>query len=122
MLLMYNTGEKTVLVIFCAYGSFGWALIALGKEAESVNLLDEVVHARPPSKSEPDHQHPYHYKCVHYIHDRPAGKEEWRLLRRILHTHTVNTPQCQRPGKQSVQQRYRHNLISTLQLLSVRFI
>jgi hypothetical protein len=88
------------------YRGFGWALIALGKEAESVNLLDEVVNARPPSKSKADHQHRYHYKCVHYAHDHPSGKEEWRFLRRILDTHTVNTPQCQRLGKQSVQQRF----------------
>ncbi len=41
------------------YRAFGWALIALGKEAESVNLLDEVVNARLHSKSKDDHQHPY---------------------------------------------------------------
>jgi hypothetical protein len=93
MLLMYNTGEK--LVIFCAYRGFGWALVALGKEAEGVNLLDEVVHASPPSKSKPDHQHPYHCECVHCIHGRPAAKEGWKLLRRILHTCAFNTAKCQ---------------------------
>lgn len=73
------------LVIFCGCGS-GWALIALGKEAECVNLADEVVHAGPPSKAKADYQHPYHYKRVHYINGSPARKEERKLFCRILHT------------------------------------
>jgi hypothetical protein len=47
MHLMHNTGEKTVIVFFFSYRGFGWALIALGKEAKSVNLMKLLMLAHP---------------------------------------------------------------------------
>ena len=41
---------------------WGTALIALGKEAKSINLFDEVGHASPPTKAKADYQDPYHYE------------------------------------------------------------
>lgn len=75
-------------MIFCSWDS-RWALIALGEEPESVDLVDEIVHASPPSKAKADYQHPNHYKCVHYKHESPVGEEERKLLSRILHSQIV---------------------------------
>jgi len=102
---MHNTGEKTVIVFFFFLQGLWVGTDSTWQRGQKCQL-DEVVNARPPFKSKADHQHPYDYKCVHYIHDRPSEKEEWMFLRHILDTHTVNTPQCQRLGKQSVQQRF----------------
>lgn len=61
------------------------ALIALRKEAEVVNLPDEVGHAGPPAEPEPNHQNPAHHERVKDVHRCPAWKEKWWFLNRILH-------------------------------------
>lgn len=83
----------------------GRALIALGKETKSVNLLDEVAHASPAPEAEADYQHPYHYKCVHCIHGCPAREEARWFLCRILHTQNHTTKRFGKI-KRSVIQRY----------------
>ena len=60
------------------------ALIAFGEESERVDLPNEVRHASPSSKPEPDHEYPRHHKGVQCVHSDPARHEERRLLRRIL--------------------------------------
>jgi len=70
----------------CCHGWWGWglALVTLGKEPKSVNLLDEVGHAGPSSKPKPNHQNPHHNECIEHIHCSPAWHEDRRLLSSIL--------------------------------------
>ena len=60
------------------------ALVALGEEAEGVDLADEVDHAGPATEPEADHQHPHHDEGVEHEHPGPARQAKRRLLRRVL--------------------------------------
>ena len=65
---------------------WGWTLVALGKEPECIDLLDEICHTSPTSQSKANNEDPYHNECVHCIHCCPAWEEERRLLSCILLT------------------------------------
>lgn len=61
------------------------ALITLSKEAEGVDLPNEIGDASPASEPETHHKDPYHYECVYCIHGSPAWHKWWWLLCSILH-------------------------------------
>lgn len=60
------------------------ALVALGEEAEGVDLVDEVGDARPPAEAEADHQHPRHHERVDDERARPSPHEPRRRLHGVL--------------------------------------
>lgn len=78
---MYHTKSQTNKVFSAMVGVVGGqgfrrTLVAFGKWSECVNLLDEVCHTGPPSKSKAHHKNPNHHKCINHIHDRPVRDEE----------------------------------------------
>lgn len=81
-LAYFNSREKNSMMGRC--WTLGWTLVALSKKPKSVNLLDEVDHASPPSKSKPNDQNPDHYKTIHHIHGCPAREEYWKFFCSIL--------------------------------------
>ena len=60
------------------------ALVALGEEAEGVDLAHEVGHAGPAAEAEADHQHPRHHEGVDHVRARPPSGEPRRPLHRVL--------------------------------------
>ena len=60
------------------------ALVALGEEAEGVDLLHEVGNAGPATEAEADHQHPRHHEGVDHVRARPPSGEPRRPLHRVL--------------------------------------
>jgi hypothetical protein len=66
-------------------GRWRRALVALGEEAEGVDLADEVCHARPAAEAEADHQHPRHHERVDHVRARPTPQQPRRRLHRVLH-------------------------------------
>lgn len=64
------------------------ALVALGEEAEGVDLVDEVGHAGPAAEAEADHQHPRHHERVDHVRARPPPHQPRRRLHRVLHLRT----------------------------------
>ena len=65
------------------------ALVALGEEAEGVDLADEVGHACPAAEAEADHQHPRHHERVDHVRARPTPHQPRRRLHRVLHRATT---------------------------------
>jgi len=65
------------------------ALVALGEEAEGVDLADEVGHACPAAEAEADHQHPRHHERVDHVRARPTPHQPRRRLHRVLHRTTT---------------------------------
>ena len=61
------------------------ALVALGEEAEGVDLAHEVGHAGPAAEAEADHQHPRHHERVDDVRPRPPPHQPRRRLHRVLH-------------------------------------
>ena len=61
------------------------ALVALGEEAEGVDLLHEVGNAGPATEAEADHQHPRHHERVDDVRPRPPPHQPRRRLHRVLH-------------------------------------
>lgn len=61
------------------------ALVALGKEAECVDLPNEISDASPSSEPETHNEYPNHDEGVDRIHGHPTPHEGRRLLGRILH-------------------------------------
>lgn len=64
-------------------------LVALGEEAERVDLADEVGHAGPSSQPEPHHQHPPHHERVHHVGAEPPPDEPRRPLHCVLQKNNV---------------------------------
>lgn len=64
------------------------ALVALGEEAKSVDLVDEVGHASPTPEPESHHQHPTHHKCVDRVRANPPPDKPRRWLHCVLHSAT----------------------------------
>lgn len=60
------------------------ALVALGEEAEGVDLVHEVGHAGPPAEAEADDQHPPDDEGVDEEHAQPPADEPRRPLHRVL--------------------------------------
>lgn len=60
------------------------ALVALGKEAKSVNLPYKIGHTGPSSKPKSNHKNPYHNEGIKNIHCCPTRHEERRFLCCIL--------------------------------------
>lgn len=60
------------------------ALVTLCEKAKRVNLVDEIEHACPPSKSKSNYENPCHHKYVHYIQTSPPSNKSWRSLHSIL--------------------------------------
>jgi len=68
------------------------ALVTLCEESKCVNLVYEVNHAGPPTKSKPYHQDPHHHKRVDDKGSDPSSNKLGRLFHRILHhTNHVQT-------------------------------
>lgn len=67
------------------------ALVALGEEAEGVDLVDEVGDARPPAEAEADHQHPRHHERVYHVRPRPSSGEPRRPLHRVLQSNPIQS-------------------------------
>jgi len=65
------------------------ALVALGEEAEGVDLLHEVGYAGPAAEAEADHQHPRHHERVDHVRARPTPHQPRRRLHRVLHRATT---------------------------------
>lgn len=65
------------------------ALVALGEEAEGVDLADEVGHACPAAEAEADHQHPRHHERVDHVRARPTPHQPRRRLHRVLQRATT---------------------------------
>lgn len=61
------------------------ALVALGEEAEGVDLLHEVGYAGPAAEAEADNQHPRHHEGVDHVRARPPAGEPRRPLHGVLH-------------------------------------
>lgn len=59
-------------------------LVALGEQAEGVDLVHEVGHARPPPEAEPHQQHPHHHEGVDGVGACPPAHELGRRLHRVL--------------------------------------
>lgn len=65
-------------------GRWRRALVALGEEAEGVDLADKVGHARPAAEAEADHQHPRHHEGVDDVSACPPSGEPRRPLHGVL--------------------------------------
>lgn len=61
------------------------ALVTLCEESKRVDLVYEVNHAGPPTKSKPYHKHPHHHKRVDDKGSNPSSNKLGRLFHRILH-------------------------------------
>lgn len=73
------------------------ALVALGEEAECVNLVNKVGHACPSTESKSDHQDPTNYKCVDCVRTNPSAYEPWWWFHRILHKYKHLRVRIQKP-------------------------
>ena len=70
------------------------ALVALGEEAEGVDLLHEVGNAGPATEAEADHQHPRHHEGVDHVRaGPPSGEPRWPL-HRVLQLPLINVNLC----------------------------
>lgn len=67
-----------------------WALVTLGEEPKSVNLVYKIDHTGPPTKPKTNHKHPNHHKDVDCIGTSPSSQVLWWLLHCVLHPQ--NTP------------------------------
>lgn len=61
-----------------------WALVALGEEAEGIDLVDEVGHAGPTAQPESHHQHPPDHEHVQQVGSDPTSGEPRRRLDGVL--------------------------------------
>lgn len=67
------------------HGRKDGTLVALGEEPKCVNLMYEINHAGPTTKSKPNYHNPHYYYHIYCKGSHPSSYELWRLLHSILH-------------------------------------